>query len=137
MHKYTEILYSRQGFLYRKEWLRISNKPTDSQPDNLPIRYQFFNDYESNANAGRYPHIFWQQTPLREKIRDYSSLEEMYSNAGDENCCICYSDGEDYKQDFAIFLDCNHLVCFSCAEQLFIEDNSSILCSLIDEPKPR
>ena len=119
------ILISRRGWHYRKEMKLYSETSRAGQRVQLPIRHLFFNYYQNCADTGRFPHIFWQETPLREKIRDYDSLEEIFSNGNEELCCVCMTDKKSLKENFGIFLNCNHLVCASCASCLLIDDNQN------------
>ena len=119
------IIISRQGWHYRKEMQQCSRPSRAGPPAHLPIRHQFFNFYEDNAAYGKFPHLFWQETPLREKIKCYASLEVIFSNGNEEICCICMIDGEEFKNNFAIFLECNHIVCASCAELWLIDESES------------
>ena len=115
------ILISRHGWHYRKEMQRCSKPSRDRLPTQLPIRHQFFNHYERCADIGRFPHIFWQETALREKISQCNSLDMIFSNGNEKICCICWDDEEGIKDNFAIFLECNHLVCSSCADWLLVD----------------
>ena len=121
----VDILISRHGWHYRKEMKRCSETSRAGPPVQLPIRHLFFNYYQNCADTGRFPHIFWQETPLREKIRDYGSLEEIFSNGNEELCCVCMTDEESLKDNFGIFLNCNHLVCASCALCLLVDENQN------------
>ena len=113
------ILFSRHGWHYRKEMLECSITSRVGPLVQLPIRHMFFTYYENCATIGKFPHIFWQDTPLCEKISYYDSLEAIFYNGNEDICCICTTD--ELKNNFAIFLDCNHLVCASCAERLLID----------------
>lgn len=121
---YLNILICRHGWHYRNKWLQCDRTKLAGPRVSLPIRLQFFKDYENMASAGSYPHIFWKETFLNEKIRCCESLEEIFSNGKENKCCICWKEGEDFKDNFAIFLRCNHLVCVSCAELLLVGNNS-------------
>ena len=121
----VDILISRHGWHYRKEMKLFSETSRAGQRVQLPIRHLFFNFYENCADTGRFPYIFWQETPLREKIRDCGSLEEIFSNGNEELCCVCMTDKERFKENFGIFLNCNHPVCASCAACLLIDDNQN------------
>ena len=123
--KAIELLISRHGWHYRKEMQQYNRPSRAGPPVHLPIRHQFFNFYEDYAAEGKFPHIFWQETSLREKIKFYGSLEEIFSKGNEVTCCICMTHEEEYKDNFAIFLDCNHIVCASCAELLLIDDRQT------------
>ena len=115
------ILVSRHGRHYRKEMQRCSTTSRARPHVQLPIRHQFFKYYEKFAGIGRFPHIFWQETPLSEKISSYDSLKALFSNGNEGKCCICMTDEEEFMNNFAIFLECRHLVCASCTERLLVD----------------
>ena len=122
---YINILMSRHGWHYRKKWHQSDKTSRSGPPLQLTIRSQFFNYYEDCARVGRFPYILWQETPLREKISRYNSLGEIFSKENEKECSICFEDGKNFENNFAIFLVCNHLLCAPCAERLLGDDTKS------------
>ena len=123
------ILISRHGWHYREEMQHLMqqrSRTSRARPySQRPFQHKIFNYYENCAGVGIFPHIFWQGTPLREKISQYDTLELIFSNGKEEMCCICMTDEESLKNNFAIFLECNHIVCTSCAERLLVDDTKT------------
>ena len=120
-----KILIVRYVWQCRNKFIHWSKSRADSSRGQ--VRYHFFQIYEDNASLGRFPHIYWQGTDLSKKIIQHDSLEEIFSKGNEEKCCVCLEGGEDFQNDFAIFLNCDHIVCVPCAEQLLVENIKSRL----------
>ena len=116
----VKILIVRYVWQCRKKFVHYSKSRADSSRSQ--VRSHFFQEYEANANLGRFPHIYWQATDLSQKISQHDSLEEIFSQGNEEKCCVCLKGGEYFQNDFAIFLHCNHLLCVTCAEQLLVNN---------------
>ena len=122
---HISILISRHGWHYREEIQQYRTTSRARPYSQRPFRHKIFNYYMNSVARGKFPYIFWQGTPLREKIRQYDSLEDIFSNGKEEICCICMTDEERLKNNFAIFLECKHIVCASCAERLLVVDTKT------------
>ena len=121
--KYVNILISRHGWHYRKEWLQCINTSIRSSiPVPLPARYELFNYYEDSASVGRFPHIFWQEIALSQKIIHHDLLEVIFYTGNEENCCVCLKDEKHFQDNFCHFLKLRSDVCVSCAEFLLVDD---------------
>ena len=122
---YIKTFYCRHFLHNRKRFLQSSNSSREGHPIQLSIQHEVTKYYLDSACVGRFPHVFWRDTPLSNKISHRGSLEVIFINGKEERCCVCYSDGNDFQDNFAVFLGCNHLVCASCAERLFVDDTKS------------
>ena len=115
-----KILTVRYVWQCRKKFVHWRKSRADSSKSQ--VRSYFFQTYEDNASLGRFPHIYWQGTDLSKKIIQQDSLEEIFSTGNEEKCCVCLEGGEDFLNDFAIFLNCDHVVCVPCSEQLLFNN---------------
>ena len=113
------IIWARYGWNCMKKFLQCENT-TPVDLINHKFQMNFFKYYGDSAREGRLPQVFWQDASFEKKIKNNNSLEEIFLIGDEEKCSVCYMDGEDFRNDFAIFLNCNHLICVSCAETIII-----------------
>ena len=121
-NSFLNKIISRRIEHYLKNSIQCFKDARGSPSGLLSIPTLLFDYYKEGARIGRFPHILWQETPLRKKIRNSDSLETIFARGKEGKCIVCYMGGEVFKDDFAIFLNCNHLACASCAEQILVDD---------------
>ena len=113
------VIFTRYGWNCMKKF-RQSENTTHVNHYSRRFQLNFLKYYEECAGIGRFPHVFWQDASFEKKIKNNNSLEAIFLIGDEDKCSVCYKDGQDFRDDFAIFLNCKHIICVSCAEWLII-----------------